>query len=400
MQKLFNIANIYIALWCLYFLQGMLYTEGGIVSQSVLMILLLSSLAFFVYSNFAYRLPIVLRVLDVLVLLFTIYGVIYMVDGDANIIGVASFSYLKAIYMSLLPIYSFYTFTRESWLTENNLKYWAILFLVVAIMSFFYNQQKLIEDAIERGIDIDGVTNNVGYILVALLPLSVLYRKKPVVQYVYIAICLGFTLFGMKRGAILIGLVCLLWLLYNSFRGISFKQKMGILILTTVLLVAMTYGVSYLMESSDYFAYRIAQTEDRGSSGRDILYRNAVEYLLNLSDTRTLFWGAGANSTYYLLGNYAHNDWLEIMINNGIVVALAYLLYWISLLWECFKNRKNTLVYLVLTSFFIIGFLETLFSMSYNCVPVYLSAIAGFVLALPLTNSHKKRRIVVIKKRV
>ena len=246
-------------------------------------------------------------------------------------------------------------------------------------------------------LDVDGVTNNLGYTLVALIPLSILFRRKPVLQYLFLGICLGFILFGMKRGAILTGSVCALWLLYKSFTGASFKRKMGILILTAVLLAAIAYGVSYLMESSDYFAYRIAQTEARGSSGRDILYRNAVEYLLNLSDSRTLLFGAGANATINLLGNYAHNDWLEILINNGIIVTLVYLIYWVSLLWECFNNRKNILVYLVLTSFFIIGFLESLFSMSYNGVSIYLSSIVGLALALPSMSHMVRKRVKSVR---
>ena len=129
MQKLFNIANIYIALWCLYFLQGLLYAEGGVVSRAVLALLLAVSLVFFAFSNIAYKLPIILYVLDVLILLFTYYGIICIVNNEQNVLGVAGYTYLKTIYMSLLPIYSFYTFTRKGWLTENSLRNWAFVFL-------------------------------------------------------------------------------------------------------------------------------------------------------------------------------------------------------------------------------------------------------------------------------
>lgn len=368
------------------------------MSRAILFLLLAVSIVFFVYANFAYRLPIVLYVLDVLIGVLTVYGVVYWASGEQNMLGTSGFSYLKAIYMSLLPMYSFYVFTRKGWLTEGSLKIWAIVYLGVAIITYFYNQRLLLE-ALAAGTEQDGVTNNVGYIMVALLPISVLFRKTPLIQYFYIGICLAFTLFGMKRGAMLTGSLCTAWLLYKTFTSATTKGKIGIFVLIIVLLGALYYGVMYLLNTNDYFAYRIAQTESGYSSSRDMLYHNAIEYLINLSDSVILLFGAGANATINILGNYAHNDWLEILINNGIFTATIYLLFWIALLGLCYKYRNNHLTFTILVSFFIIGFLETLFSMSYNDIPVYLSSVVGFAMAFPEMTKHKLRKRVVIKNR-
>ena len=368
------------------------------MSRAILFLLLAVSIVFFVYANFAYRLPIVLYLLDVLIGVFTVYGVIYWAGGEQNMLGASGFSYLKAIYMSLLPMYSFYVFTRKGWLTEGLLKFWAIVYLGVAIIMYFYNQQLLLE-ALATGSEQDAVTNNVGYIMVALLPVSVVFRKTPIIQFLFIGICLVFTLFGMKRGAMLTGSLCTAWLLYKTFTSATTKGKIGLFVLILVLLGVLSYGVMYLLSESDYFAYRIAQTEGGSSSGRDFLYRNAIQYLLGISDSKLLLFGAGANATINILGNLAHNDWLEIMINNGMFMAVIYTFYWAALLGLCIKSRKNDVSYIILTSFFIIGFLETLFSMSYNSIPIYLSSVVGFAMALPEMKKHNVRKHIILKKR-
>lgn len=132
MGRLFNIFNIYTGLWCVYYLQGILYTSGSIISQGVLALILVISFYYICYAYFYYKLSCYFNVLSLLLIIFTIYGVILLIEGRVfvlNFYDVASNKdYLKAIYMSLFPVYPFYVFTRKGMITEKKLQFWAILF--------------------------------------------------------------------------------------------------------------------------------------------------------------------------------------------------------------------------------------------------------------------------------
>ena len=91
--------------------------------------------------------------------------------------------------------------------------------------------------------------------------------------------------------------------------------------------------------------------------------------------------GSGANATINIAGNYAHNDWLEIAVNNGLIGIVIYVVYWISLFKTCRNAKLYPKYYLILTTFIIIVFMETLFSMSYNSQPIYITSVLAWVLA-------------------
>ena len=109
---------IYFLLWCVYDLQGVMYTSGGMLSQFVLFLLLLWSAYLFIKVNkHYYRLPAFIKVLTILILLFICYGIILIISckefyiTEDLYVKVSNLDYLKNILKSLLPIYFFYYFT-------------------------------------------------------------------------------------------------------------------------------------------------------------------------------------------------------------------------------------------------------------------------------------------------
>jgi len=109
-NQLFRAANIYIALWLLYNLQGVLYSSGSVISVSILAILIFWSILNFFKANTFSPKPKLFSGLNALLLLFTIYGGILIISGEQLYITefgytkVRNFEYLKGIYSSLLPI--------------------------------------------------------------------------------------------------------------------------------------------------------------------------------------------------------------------------------------------------------------------------------------------------------
>ena len=119
MRQYLNKCNLYILLWVLYSLQGTLYASGSIISQGILAILLLWSIYYCFVVNTKYysrELPSFIKAVNIFLIMATIYGVVLILSGkvlyitEGDIIKTSNFDYLKTIYISLLPIYSFFEF--------------------------------------------------------------------------------------------------------------------------------------------------------------------------------------------------------------------------------------------------------------------------------------------------
>ena len=375
--------HLYFSLWCLYWLQGFLFPSGGIVSQSLLAVLLVVSLSSYVSANFHYILPPVMKTLSIIVLLFIIYGVFSILYGktftilESDIHGVTAMGYLKNILISFLPVYFSFIATKNGILTEESLRFWTFIFLIVAIIGFYQSQANSI-----ISLGRDEVTNNGAYSVLAILVLTPLFFRKPLIQYVILAICLYYVLIGMKRGALVCGSAALLWFLFNAYKT-SKKTNHGIwvFLLAVLLLFAAFYGVSYMLESSDYFNVRLENTLEGKSGHRDEMYTLLLKHFFNETSPIRFLFGNGANATLNISMNYAHNDWLEMAINNGLVMVVLYLVYWGQMINTIRLSRANNMVYMIISLFFVIYFLKSFFSMSYGDIPTWASIAFGFALA-------------------
>lgn len=381
MNKL--IPNIYISLWIVYSLQGTLYTSGGMISRLLLVVLMLVSLYYFCYANLKYKLPTPLRILSILVIAWSFYGVFPILFGTGRTaFPVLSYSYLRAIYISLLPIYCFYVFFKQRSLDEKNIKVWFFFFLVTATFNYFRYQTNALTDSSDEEI-----TNNVGYVFLSLLPLLPLFGRKPIIQYGLLAICFYFILVGFKRGAILIGVLCAGWMISRTLRskqlgGRKLSRRRFLLILMVFVTIGLgVYLIRDLLASSDYFKYRLEMTLEGSSSRRDLLYTFFFNHFIHETNLMRFLFGNGAYGTIQLYFNYAHNDWLEIAIDNGLIVLILYAAFWISLIAMLFKGKRGTTTTLMLGMFIIIYFIRTMISMSYNSITLYAACALGYALA-------------------
>jgi len=316
--------------------------------------------------------------------MFTIYGVAMMVNSKQYYVGYGLLSktnYLVVIYMSLLPIYAFYVFAKRGLLTEKTMKYMAFVFLALAISNFMSNQARLVQLAIENKTFAEEFTNNSGYAFVGLLPVIVLFYKKPMLQYLFLAICAYYIVLSMKRGAMLSGGLCIIWFLANNMKGASNKRRWFVVLASMSVAVMVYYFVRYMMETSAYFQLRVVQTESGDSSGRDVLYSEIFQSFINQDSPFHLLFGNGANSILLLLGQYAHNDWLSLAIEQGLVGILIYIIYWIALYKVWRRTQHHPQAFMSIGMFLIIYFLISFFSMSFNGVPRSSAMVLGYYLA-------------------
>ena len=378
------LGHLYLGLWSLYWLQGTLFPSGGYMSQGLLAILLLVSIYYFVLSHVMYQLPPVMKTMTLMVVLFMVYGLYAIASGQTFYISesgltVRAYGYLKNILISFLPVYAVYVETRQGHLTEKSMRIWTFIFLAVAISGFYRWQSDSLARLALAGSKRDEVVNNSTYSVLALMVMIPLFKQRPFAQYVLFAACILFVIIGLKRGAIVCGSAATLWFLFNYKRGT--KKGWGVFLLTAAVVVAAFFAVSYMLENSAFFNQRLEATLAGSSSHRDEIYSTLFHHFMNETSTLHFLFGNGANATLKIAMNYAHNDWLEMAIDQGLFMVIVYAIYWFRMYKTIRRSRGNDTVYLMLSMFFVIYLIKSFFSMSYSELPTWASAGLGFALA-------------------
>lgn len=364
-------------------LANTLFSDSYAMLQSVIYwVLLLISAYYVMYANYKYKLVGYFKVLNVLLLMFTIYGVALLLSGEKFIspaFGTVmnNASYTTQIYCSLLPIYAFYTFSVKGFLNEKVIKRWVIVFFIVAISIYI----QTLRDAFLRHLGSVEVTNNAGYIILPLIPLMAFLNKKPFMQFVGLTICMLLILFAMKRGAILIGAVCLLYFLFVSLKLASKSMVLWVFLSSIGLILAGYFIVVDMIGTSDYFQSRIEETLEGNTSSRDVLYGDFASHIFYKTGFLQFLFGSGANATLKVSVNYAHNDWLEIAVNQGFVGVAIFFAYWVAFYKSCKRIKSNPSARLAITLIFLIYFMKTLFSMSYSDMNMFATCILGYCLS-------------------
>ena len=381
-----NRCDWFIIVWVLYYLQGVLYSSGGAISTGLLGINLLVSIYCAIKIWQMPNHPPYIKGLNLLVLMFSIYGFALILMSPSTIyyrmsgLSMASYNYIKSIYLSILPIYAFYYFSLKGYLTAERLRWWAVVFCISCVVSYYIYMQQAMEALLARGSSQEEITNNAGYLFLSLIPIWVVYRRKPLLQYAGLAFCMAFILMGMKRGAILIGGVVVLYLIWQIIKNARGKQRVIVILLTAVLAVAGVYFVIDMMTSSDYFIQRLEATKEGDSSGRDSIYSFFWTYFTEKANFIHYLVGRGANGTLEIYYNYAHNDWLEIAVNQGLLGIIIYTIYWINL-FNTWRQSTNIEAKTILALIGIIYFAQTLFSMSYGDMTYVSTSVLGYALA-------------------
>lgn len=377
--KQINRCDIFIALNVLYSMQGVLY-PNGVINQILQLVIIIWGLLVFSKYLFSSLCRIrLLKATTALVLMYCLYGGILILFGNPLITNIPSapsrYIYLQVSLRSLLNIYVFYHYASIGILSASRIRIYALLLLLSMIPRYYYNQAQIMYMS-----NRDEVTNNMGYTFLAILPSLFFFYKEPLLQYVLLSTTMFFMIMAMKRGAIAIGsLVIVLLVCYNIFSKKN-KHKFWTILLTIFLIFGAVFVVLNLLSENGYFLSRIEQTLDGDSSGRDEIYGQLWQKIRNEQSVIYMLFGRGADSTWALAGNYAHQDWLETLCNNGLVGCLLLLSFFVSLFQDAFYSRKVFMKnffmsYIVLL---IIIFCQTMFSMSIQALDISLSAVLGY----------------------
>lgn len=368
MLKKINQCDIYLGLWCIYMLQEVLYPPG-IINQLLQMIMLIWGMtALFKYLvQYTEHSPI-LKATILLIAMYTVYGGIHFLTQE-------KYYYLQISLNSLVPIFLFYYFAMEGKLTSERIKIYLPILIVICILLYYRK-----ESANLLLIDKEETTNNMGYIFITLIPYLFFYSKKPILQYLFMVIILLYLLMAMKRGAILIGTISTIVLLYANVRNSSRGTKFLFVILSFIIVFGMNKYIDYMMNNSEYFMLRFEETLEGNSSGRDVIYGSLWDVLLSETNPFYFYLGRGAESTLTIIGKFAHQDWLETFCNNGLLGVVILFIFFFTFgknVWTS-KQYFPRMMFFSFVTLFITTFSKTLFSMSIQNLDLSITMLLGY----------------------
>lgn len=385
-----NKCDVFVGLWYLYRLQNIAYPQGPI-NQAIVFIILIWGIIIGGRFFVRYRSQLsIIRATGLLIAMFIVYGLlaiigptIYFHTGKA----VTSHVYLLDSLKSLLPIFVFSFYAYKGELTSKRIKVYFLMLLPVIIANYYYNYSNMVMESLTGRTEF---TSNVGYEFLSLFPMILFFDKRPLLQYSLALLLSYFIFMGMKRGAVLIAIFCLLFFIINTVR--MSKRAMSrffvFSILAVVAFIAVKY-VQYMLDNSPYFLRRIEQTMEGDTSGRDNLVSNILNEVYNNNILQWLF-GRGANSTIAIAGNFAHQDWTETLCNNGLIGVFILFNFFRSMFVTFLKNKfviQGNLKY-VFFMLFSIFFLKSIFSMSIQDLDPGISIVTGFLLATVLRHKN------------
>lgn len=378
-----NICNFYILICCFHTILWIFSNSG--IRIAIIVLYLLLPIYYFFQVNIT-KTSKYIKALNILFILLAAYGLFLLISGvkisSLKSDDVKNSIYLLKVCSSLLPFYAFYIFAKKGALTENSIRLWTLVFFVIAIWAYRYNQTALLEKSMLGKFTRDEVTNNFGYSVLALIPLTVFFVKKPIAQYGLLASCIFFIIMSMKRGAILISTICVVYCVLYNFKIYKNKKfNFSVLLLSVVFIASIFFIIANLLDSSNLFNVRLQMTLEGNVNSRDEIASVMLKHLWNDASALELLFGGGAYNTLITTGRLAHNDWLEIAMNQGLLGIIVYVIYWITLIKTWFKTRSNQVYSHGIALFIIIFFTKTFFSMSYESIDFYSMLVLGYCMA-------------------
>ncbi len=373
-------------LLAIYMLQGFLYPSGSIISQSILLLILIIGSLCLLKSVMDRNIPTPIAVFAFFILMLSItylvspkiqYGWKYEAIGAVSTFG----QFKNAISFSLLFFIGYYSGMKQQMSSKIMCAVFYILLIVTVIM-FFDQKNKLI---IELGRE--GVTNNTAYRIVALipfLPIAMNYIKKRYLCIGVIILMAILIIIGSKRGAILSMVICgafsvFYYLLHTKLNA---KKIIGILFLLFVSIVLIVYAI----EQNEYLMGRL---EKSGIGTREIAYAILWDYWNHESSNFSYFLGNGTSASIKVWGNYAHNDWLELLTDNGLLGVTTYIFLFVVFFLLIRKSELSPWYRLSMYLCILIWFLQSCFSMGYtNALNGTYTLLLGVLTAISLNKNQ------------
>lgn len=233
----------------------------------------------------------------------------------------------------ILPLFSFiFTVKCTKYAKNNETLIWTMT--IIAIMLSYYFMNNYYNNV---NYNTDSQSNS-SYTVLYILPFMLCHRNK-IIRIMSIILVLLVVMFSLKRGGFIALFCSILVYLYISQISIK-KRRINILsiILVIVAIVLLLYLIMYINDIflSNSLFNRLEDSIDSEGSGRFSIY-NYYWNLFKGSSLLQFIIGRGWLGSIRCsdLGLTCHNDFLEVLIDFGIIGLIFYLTFITSLIKFC-----------------------------------------------------------------
>lgn len=352
-----------VVLFTVYYLQGALYPSGSIVSQGILLIYLLFGIYCFVKAFSNRATPSCVMIWSAF---FLMQGLCFLISPK-EVVGmkneaigrVATFNQFKEIATFMLTLLIGYYYSYRNKTSEKYILWFGIIFFLSSIVQYYYSLSQLMMKYGEE------TTNNAGYTMLTVVPyLPIVFKRKRILGIIMAVVIVTFVMWSAKRGALmcLAGAALFALFYYLKTQKVRLKTILGI----TLLLLVAGYFVYQQYLDNEYLQFRMEATMEGKSSNRDVAYSQLFNHWLNETNPLLFLFGNGTAQTITVWGNYGHNDWLELLIDNGLVGALVYFAIFVSTI--SYIKKAKLLFEIKLSAYLcvLILFMQSCFSMGFS----------------------------------
>lgn len=369
---------LYLIAIIVYICQGILYSGNLFTWVSGLYILLFNLYCVFIYKGHILKVRMLILALLFILLLFFSWCIsekTLLLDNEK----ISTIPMLQNSIIVLTSIISFYYIKSQELLRVGILK----VFIGILVIMFIYNILHF--DVTGGGVageyDFKN-TNNKAYTLCALFPFLIVFWQRKWLMMLLMLLSVVFTVICAKRGAIICTFASLLIVMWKLWFNKGESGGKWIKIMIVLICFIFAYFVSVLYEYSDLIQNRFEYSLDNGMGQRDSIYLTFYKIWLN-SPFYNMILGNGPCSTIKFAKIYAHNDWLEILIDFGLFTLIIYCLFVFSI-YKLIKRSKNieikvgiilVLIYILIRSTFSMCFYELESLLAFGSLGYFLGEI-------------------------
>lgn len=324
----------------LYTYQSMLLSDKTQVSDTralwkISVILVLVS----VYSYLSIRLFRLFSIDSIISKIFGFWFIALLLESALIDTGLSLGINLTNSIIMLIPIPVFYYFFlvfKKGDILHFYLKIAAIF--TMALVFFYYKEYNIINLIVEK----EYASLNIAYYPLLMLPFVLLINNK-YVRIIFVILIAVVVFSSMKRGGLLAFFLSIF--IYFFVEYIIIKENRSIimrLIYFALVLIFFLYAFFYFdKQKNSYFLTRVQMINEDEGSGRLPLYREVFNLIENSSYNEVLV-GHGENAVLRYTHDFsAHNDFLEVFFDYGIIVFIGYIFLHFQLIKTIIKHVKQ-----------------------------------------------------------
>lgn len=224
-----------------------------------------------------------------------------------------------------------------------------------------------------------GLASDAFFNIIVLFPF-VLMLNKGILKNVLILFFVFMLLISLKRSLFL----ALLFSLLTYYHVVNRNVKLYYLFLFLLFLsgIFLFMILPFNIDDSRMFGRFINLVED-GGSGRDVIYLNLWNTFMNGSLTQKIM-GNGIRSTLDSVGYFAHNDFLQLLVDFGLIGGILYLMLIRAIVRDLKYFGKNHNDYLYHYGVLCATFALLLFLSLFNCIIYHVYYLLVMMLAIGL----------------